>query len=254
MKRSFLFIVTILVASLLMTGCSALDIFVDKVPGSGELIVEHRELPAFNSINASGDIQLFLTQLEAGIEVHAESNLLKYVRTYVEDQTLIIEIAKADGSSVIIEPFEPILVYVQFDRIKDITLASGVEMTSSQLVAEGAEINISLLDDCHASINALRADILHVSLYGGSDLEIVDGQVLEQYIVASEDSTYTADWVKSEITEIALSDGSEASIWAEETFNVDISGGSIAYYYGSPVTLNEVRNKGDSDYISRGEH
>jgi hypothetical protein len=254
MKRSVLVIIIVLVVSLLMTGCSALDVFVDRVPGSGELIVEHRELPAFNSINASGDIQLFLTQLDKGVEVHAESNLLKYIRTYVEDQTLVIEIAKADGSSVIIEPFETIVVYVQFDRIKDISLAGGVEMTSSQLVAEGAEINLSLYEDCHASINALRTDILHVSLSGGSDLEIVDGQVLEQYIAASEDSTYTADWVKSDITEITLSDGSEATIWAEETFSVDISGGSIAYYYGSPVNLTEVRNRGDSDYISRGEH
>jgi len=254
MKRSLPFIIIVLLVSLLMTGCSALDVFVERVPGSGELIVEHRELPAFNSIDASGDIQLFLTQLDKGVEVHAESNLMKYIRTYIEDQTLIIEFAKADGSNIIIEPFEPIVIYVQFDRIKDISLANGVEMTSSQLVAEGAEINLSLYDDCHASINALRTDILHVDLFGGSELEIVDGQVLEQYIVASTDSSYTADWVKSDITEITLSDGSEASIWAEETFSVDISGGSIAYYYGSPTNLTEVRNKGESDYISRGEH
>lgn len=254
MKKGILLTIIALVASVLMTGCSVFDIFVERVEGSGEMIVEHRELPSFNSIKASGDIQLFITQIDSGIEVHAESNLLKYVRTYVEDQTLIIEIATADGSSIIIEPFEPILVYVQFARVKDISLSDGVVMTSSQLVAEGAEINLSLNKNCEGSINALRTDILHVSLSGGSDLQIVDGQVVEQYITASEDSTYIAEWVKSEITEIALSDNSEATIWAEEIFNVDLTGGSVAYYFGSPVNLIEVRNKGGSDYISRGEH
>lgn len=254
MRRSILLISIALTASLLMSACGVLEIFVDKIEGSGEVVVEHRELPEFTSIEVSGDIQLFITQLDTGVEVHAESNLLKYIRTYVEDQTLFIEIADADGNSVIIEPFEPILVYVQLARIKDISLSNGVEMTSSQLVAEGAEMNLSLHGDCDGSINALRTDILNISLSGGSHLEIVDGQVSEQYIQASEDSSYTAEWVKSDITEIELSDGSEATIWAEETFNVNLSGGSIAYYFGSPVNLNEVRNKGGSDYISRGEH
>ena len=144
-------------------------------------------------------------------------------------------------------------MYVQLDRIKDISLADSVDMTSSQLISEGAEINLSLHGDCEASINALRTDILHISLTGGSHLQIIDGQVTEQYILASEDSSYTAEWVRSEITEIELSDGSEATIWAEETFNVDLSGGSIAYYFGSPINLNEVRSRGGSDYISRGE-
>ncbi len=76
---------------------------------------------------------------------------------------------------------------------------------------------------------------------------------MNQYIKASGGSDYMADWVKSETTELILSGGGEARIWVEETLDIDLSGGSTAYYYGSPADLNENGNSGGSDYISKGE-
>lgn len=253
MKKWMCFLALALIAAVGMTGCEVLELFVETVEGSGESIVEKRELGSFNAIEAHGDFELYVTQENAGIEVHAESNLLKYVHTYVEDQTLIVEIADTDGSSINLKPLKPIKVYVKLVHIISVSLSGGVEFTSGQLVAENAEINISLIEDSQGKINAVRTGVLNVYLASGSELEIVDGNVTEQFIKACEGSKYMAEWVKSELTEIALSGGSEATVWAEETFNVDLSGGSMAYYYGSPNNLNEIRSKGESDYLSRGE-
>ena len=253
MKKS-LSLLFVLFVALSITSCGVMKVFAETVEGSGEVIVEHRDLPVYNSIEAHGDIELYVTQLNTGVEVHAESNLIKYVRTYVEDQTLIVKIADSDGNDINLKPLEPIRVYVKLVRIKEVSLYDGVILTSSQLVADGGEINVFLSGESWGYINAIRTGTLHVSLSGGSELQVIDGQVTEQYISASDESIYTADWLRSETTEIQLSDNSEATIWAEDTFNVNLSGGSMAYYYGSPVNLNEVRTSGDSDYISRGEH
>ena len=251
-KMLTLFLVLILAIS--MASCDVMKVFVETVEGSGEVIVEHRDLPVFNSIEAHGDIELYVTQLNTGVEVHAESNLIKYVRTYVEDQTLIVEIADTDGSSINVKPLEPIRVYVKLVRIKNVSLFDGVEMTSSQLVADGGEINIYMSGRSWGYVNAIRTGTLHVDLLGGSELKVIDGQVTEQFVTADDESIYTADWLRSETTEIQLSENSEATIWAEDTFNVNLTGGSMAYYYGSPVNLYEVKSSGGSDYISRGEH
>lgn len=252
-KRIPLIILTVIIA-LSMAGCNMLSFFIKTVEGSGELTIEKRDLPSFKSIEASGELELFVTQLDDGLEVHAESNLMKYVRTYVEDQTLIVEIADTDGSSIILHPLEPIQVYVNLPQIERITLSGGVEMTSSQLLAEEAQIDLAFSGGSVGSVNAIRTGDLRVNLSGGSELQVIDGQVNDQYIQASGASIYTAEWLKSDTTKIELSGGSEATIWAEEGFNVDLSGGSLAYYYGSPVQLNEIRSSGGSDYISRGEH
>jgi hypothetical protein len=253
LKRIFLFTLTLTIG-LSLASCNVLDLFVKTVEGSGEMTVEKRDLPTFNAIEASGDFELFITQLDEGVEVHAESNLMKYVRTYVENQVLIVEISDTDGSSIILHPLEPIQVYANLQQIESITLSGGVEMTSSQLLAEEAQLDLAFSGGSVGSVNAIRTGDLHINLSGGSELQVVDGQVKEQVVKASGASIYTADWLKSDTTEIQLSGGSEATIWAVEAFNVDLTGGSLAYYYGSPVQLNEVRSSGGSDYISRGEH
>ncbi len=244
---------TAFLLAILLSGCAVANIFVKTVQGSGEVVVEKREVDSFSKIKAHGNLELFVTQVEPGVEVHAESNLMKYIHTYVEDQTLIVEIADTDGASINLQPLEPIQVYVMLTKITDLQLSGGVDLVTGQLVAEEMNMNFSLSGGSTAKINAVRTGTLDLNLSGASELEIVDGQVSEQFIEASGDSRYLAEWLKSESTSMMLSGGSEATIWAEEDFEVDLSGGSLAYYYGSPNNLNEVKSTGGSDYISKGE-
>lgn len=240
--------------ALILSGCSVANIFVKSVQGSGEVVVEKRDVETFSKIKAHGNLELFINQVEPGVEVRAESNLMKYVHTYVEDQTLFVEIADTDGTSNInLRPLEPIQVYVMLTKITDLQISGGADVLAGQIIAEDIQMNLSLSGESTAKINAVRTGTLNITLSGESKLEIVDGQVVEQHIKASKESQYTADWLKSEITTMVLSQGSEGTIWAEEDFEVELSGGSTAYYYGSPNNLNEIRNTGGSDYISKGE-
>lgn len=236
-----------------LSSCSVADIFLKTVHGSGEVVVEKREVESFSKIEAHGDLELFVTQVEPGIEIHAESNLMKYIHTYVEDQTLIVEIADTDGASINLQPLEPIQVYVMLTKITDLQLSGSVDLKAGQLIAEEMNMNLTLSGESTAIINAVRTGTLDINLSGASELEIVDGQVSEQIVEASGESQYQAEWLKSETTNMLLSGGSEATIWAEENFEVDLSGGSTAYYYGSPNKLSEIKSTGGSDYISKGE-
>ena len=251
-KYGYLVPVLLLLASMI-SSCGVANIFMDTVQGSGEVVTEIREVPNFSKIEAHGDFELFVTQIESGIEIHAEGNLMKYIHTYVKDQTLVVEIADTDGSGINLKPLEPIEIYVKLTKITDISLTGGVKLNSGQLIAKDMQINLLLTDGSEAKINALRTGTLTVTLLDESSLEIVDGQVTEQTIKASKESQYSAEWLKSEATTMVLSGDSEATIWAEETFEVELTGGSTAYYYGSPNTLTEVKNAGGSDYVSKGE-
>lgn len=249
----FKHILIAILLAMLLSGCAVANIFVKTVQGSGEVVVEKREVESFSKIKAHGDLELFVTQVEPGVEVHAETNLMKYIHTYVEDQTLIVEIADTDGASINLQPLEPIQVYVMLTKITDLQLSGGVDLNTGQLIAEDMDMNFVLSGGSTAKINAVRTGTLDINLSGASELEIVDGQITEQFLEASGDSRYIAEWLKSESTTMVLSGGSEATIWAEEDFEVDLSGGSFAYYYGSPNNLNEIKSTGGSDYISKGE-
>ena len=248
------YVVIALFLALALSGCSVANIFVKTVHGSGEVVIEKRDVETFSKIKAHGDLELFVTQVDPGVEIRAESNLMKYVHTYVQDQTLIVEIADTDGtSSINLQPLEPIQVYVMLTKITDMQLSGSVDLIAGQIIAEDIQMNLTLSGESTAKIDAVRTGTLNINLSGASELEIVDGQVSDQHIKANGESQYLAEWLKSESATMMLSKGSEATIWAEENFEVDLSGGSTAYYFGSPNNLSEIKNTGGSDYISKGE-
>jgi len=236
-----------------LTGCDIVNLFVKTVVGSGELVIEEREVTSFSKIDAGGGVELLIIRGNSGIKVNAESNLMKYIHTYVEGETLFVEIADTDGGSINLQPLEPIQVNVQFSKITGVSLSGGVNLESEELTVEDMQIDVAMSGGSVAKIDAVHTDKLNVTLSGGSELSITEGEVTKQFIEASGGSVYLADWVQSEVTELMLSGGSEATVWAEETLEIDLSGGSTAYYYGSPNNLNEIGNSGGSDYISKGE-
>ena len=180
------FVVAALLLSVVLSGCAVANIFLKTVHGSGEVVVEERDVETFSKIEAHGDLELFVTQMEPGIiEVQAESNLMKYIHTYVEDQTLIVEIADTDGASINLQPLEPIKVHVMLTKITDVLLTGSVDLKAGQLIAEELQMNLTLSGESTAKINAVRSGTLDIKLSGASELEIVDGQVSEQFIEAS---------------------------------------------------------------------
>ena len=253
MRKTTILVSLLLIAALSLTGCDIVNLFIKTVVGSGELVIEEREVTSFSKIDAGGGVELLITKGNNGIEVNAESNLMKYIRTYVEGETLFVEIADTDGGSINLQPLEPIRVSVQFSKITGVSLSGGVNLASEELTVEDMQIDVAMSGGSVAKIDAVHTDKLNVTLSGGSELSITEGEVTKQFIEASGGSVYLADWVQSEVTELMLSGGSEATVWAEETLEIDLSGGSTAYYYGSPNNLNEIGNSGGSDYISKGE-
>jgi len=264
MRKLTILVSLLLIAALSLTGCDIVNLFVKTVVGSGELVIEEREVTSFSKIDASGGVELLITKGNSGIEINAESNLMKYIHTYVEGETLFVEIADTDGGSINLQPLEPIRVTVQFTKITGVSLSGftkitgvslsgGVNLASEEITVEEMQIDVAMSGGSVAKIDAIHTDKLNVTLSGGSELSITEGEVTKQFIEASGGSVYMADWLQSEVTELMLSGGSEATVWAEETLDIDLSGGSIAYYYGSPNNLNEIGNSGGSDYISKGE-
>ena len=253
MKKAAFIMTLSLIIVLTLTGCDIVNLFVNTVIGSGELVVEEREVTSFSKIDASGNLELYVTKSNTGIEVNAESNLMKYIHTFVEGETLFVEIADTDGGSINLQPLEPIQVFVEFTKITDVSLHGGVQMESKELVAEEMQININMSGGSTAKIDAILTENLNMTLSGGSNLNVTEGKVTNQIIKASGGSEYMADWVQSVVTELIFSGGSEGTIWAEETLELALSGGSIVYYYGSPNNLDEIRSSGGSDYISKGE-
>ena len=67
----------------------------EKISGNGNVVKQDREVSSFNSINASGVFNIYFAQGDKeSLVVEADENLIPYLETKVEDNTLFIDVKK----------------------------------------------------------------------------------------------------------------------------------------------------------------
>lgn len=131
----------------------------------------------------------------------------------------------------------------------NVDLSGGSQVTLGSLMGEKLEVDVSgggrfvvdnaELDDSVFSlsggsstvIDSLLGDILAFSISGGGTAQLA-GEIGDQQIDLSGNSTYDAADLMSQHAVVEA--GGNATIWATETLDVDLSGGSTVEYRGDP--------------------
>ena len=183
--------------------------FDKKVKGSGNLVTEARDLNDFTGVNVSSIFQVEITaQQEFAVEVEADDNLLRLIKTEVHNGILHIEpigrITSENGLKVRI--FAP-----DIDNIQ----ASGA-----------SKINLS----------GVKNEELRVDMGGASKIS-VSGETARLEVEVSGASAADTENLRSEVANVNASGASHVSVSAAAELRADASGASRIVYSGSPKNI-----------------
>jgi Putative auto-transporter adhesin, head GIN domain len=195
--------------------------FKQRIAGSGVTKTETRIVEGFQNIEASGAMIVEVTtSTEFLLEVDADDNLLEYVQTEIDGDTLKIY------SKGWLSPKTKMIVRVSMPEI-------------NEAEASGAS---------NVSISGIQNDRLSVSASGASKITL-RGEAQSLVVDLSGASKLDANELQSKNVEVDASGASSASINASETLEADASGASRIAYYGDGVKVNK-RTSGASS-VSR---
>jgi hypothetical protein len=185
--------------------------FKQRIAGSGVAKTETRTVEDFQNIETSGAMIVEVkTSKEFFVEVEADDNLLEYVKTEIDGDTLKIY------SKGWLSPKNKMIVRVSMPEI-DEAEASGAS---------------------NISISGIQNDRLSVSASGASKITL-SGEVQSLIIDLSGASKLDANELQSKNVEVDASGASNASINASETLNADASGASRISYFGDATDVNK---------------
>jgi hypothetical protein len=185
--------------------------FKQRIAGSGVAKTETRIVEGFQNIDTSGAMIVEVkTSKEFFVEVEADDNLLEYVKTEIDGDTLKIY------SKGWLSPKSKMIVRVSMPEI-DEAEASGAS---------------------NISISGIQNDRLSVSASGASKITL-SGEVQSLIIDLSGASKLDANELQSKNVEVDASGASSASINASETLNADASGASRISYSGDATEVNK---------------
>lgn len=202
MKKNILFLLVI--SSALFIGCR--DWGIAGVRGNGKVVTENRNIDDFTELELGG---AYNVEVKVGdkpsLVIYGEGNILKYIRTRVDGDKLIIDTKKN------ISPRKEI-------KIK-ITVPSLERLESS-----GA---------CDVYVESISGDKFTLDLSGAGSVE-VNGKVDRLDVDISGAASVNAKNLKARDTRVSLSGASSADVYASEFIDASVSGVGTINYYGNP--------------------
>jgi hypothetical protein len=176
------------------------------VKGSGDIEEEYRDIDNFDEIDISGAFDVRVTVGESPrLQISGDDNLLKYVRTRVRGNKLIIDTKKE------INPRRKLKVVASTEYLERLDVSGANSVKVRGIDSEKFSANIS--GACTVSLVGSTNEF-DVDLSGATNLYADD---------------FRADRVR-----IDCSGASKAEVFARQYINADASGVSKISFYGNP--------------------
>lgn len=189
----------LLISLLSLTSCK-----LTGIKGNGDLVEEIREVETFRKIDVSGNYDVEINVGESTkLEIVAESNLLKYIKTKVKRNTLYI------SSKENLRPKEDLKIIISCPDLEAIE-CSGV----NDIIAEG--------------INSEKFDI---DLSGAGSIDISGEANLFRIEVSGAADLMARHFHTSDV-KIDVSGAANAEVFATRSCDAEVSGAGYIELYG----------------------
>lgn len=192
------------------------------VKGSGVAASEKRDESEFKSVDVGGVFQVEITaQKDYSVEVSADDNLLQYIKTEVEGDTLKISTEKRINSQT------PIIVRISAPNIEHVDASGASKVT----------------------VNGLKNSKFGLDTSGASKVDL-SGETASLTIDVSGASKIDAENLIAARANVGASGASKVTLNASEELIADASGASKISYAGNPKNV-EKKSSGASSVSAR---
>lgn len=136
-------------------------------PGSGNLITESRDVPAFDAVDVSSGLNLVLEVVPDGaqaVSVSYDDNLVDNIVTRVRGNTLVVEVDGAFntfGSGRVVS--------VTATSLTSVTASGGSNVDAS---GEAREYSLNASGGSDVNLRDLDAETVELEVSGGSDVDV----------------------------------------------------------------------------------
>lgn len=210
----------------------------EDIKGNKEVMEESRSILGFEEIAIAGAFEVELVKEDSDrILIIAESNLLKYILTHVENGKLSIETPK----KINLKPTEKILIRIPFTEITEIEKSGSGKITSeSEIKTKNLDINCSGSSKVNLVVDV--SNDLSISKSGSCHMQI-EGFAENLDIKSSGSGKFESEKLSVKEADVKLSGSGEIHLSCEDELNVKVSGSGKVLYAGDPSNI-DIKTSG----------
>lgn len=215
-----------------------------NIEGNGHVISETRTVGTFHSISAKGAMDIYLIPVSNAsnyqVKLEGESNVLQYIQTHVDGGTLVLDTKHGFNVST----HGDLKAYIQVPQLDEVNLYGSGDIIGKDTLFSDNKMGFSLYGSGDVKV-AVHAPEIEGNLLGSGKLALAGfTQDLSVSITGSAD--YEGEDLKAENAKISIMASGDATVYASEKLEADITGSGDIYYYGNPTTVTKsVKGSGE---------
>ena len=153
-------------ALLLLSSCD--EIFAKRIRGNGNITMQSRSAGSFNSIDVSGNIDVYAGQdSSSSVKVETDENLQEYIDIYNEGE--ILRIRPKEGYNL--KSDRKIKVYVSAADYKEFQASGACDIVGEGRIASSSDIHFELSGSCDVTME-LQAPKISSNLSGACSIKL----------------------------------------------------------------------------------
>jgi len=209
-------------------------------PGSGNVVIQTREVDDFTSIKMDYFGQVTVTQGKTtSVKVEAEDNVLPGLQTRVRNDTL--EIFYQAENREYIRPTKPVKITIVVKDLKEVDFGSAGDFTINGIKTDSLDVSVSGAGNL--KLNDLVTKNLSVDLSGAGTMT-ASGETDNLDLTISGVGGLNGKELHSKTAQVQLSGAGGATVWVDDKLDAQVSGVGSVNYYGSPDVTKQVSGVG----------
>ncbi len=207
-----------------------------KVEGNGNLKKETRDVGSFTAISSGGswDVQIVYGNSNS-IQIEGDDNLLPYIQTEVEKDTLKIDSKKY----VNIQSHKKITVYVSVTKLTGISLAGSGDITGKGDFTNNDKTSFSLAGSGNIQIDFKTIETVGISIAGSGNVKLSGAAQKVTASIAGSGNANCENVVADDLS-ASIAGSGHVKCTANKSVKASIMGSGDVYYKGNATDIKKT--------------
>lgn len=213
-----------------------------RLAGSGNVVVEAREVSGFDAVSLFTEGRVVITQGEQeALTIETDDNLLPYLDTEVRSGTLTLA-PTDDANNLDLDPSDGIIYRVELASLSELSLIGAGTMEMDSLETDELELVLTGAGDIR--VESLEADELVSRILGAGSITAA-GQVEVQDVSLLGAGDYRGSDLRSSRATVTIPGTGRVELWVTGDLDVTVAGHGDVAYYGRPTVSQTVVGSGN---------
>ena len=211
-----------------------------RIKGNGNVVTRELNKGDFTKVEQRGSFDVYLSNSpSASVKIEAEENLIEYIETFINDNTLVIR--TKEGYSL--KPDRDVKIYISAPQLTDIQSSGSGDIISQSLLSDSTKISFGVRGSANIQVD-VNAPEIDAEISGTGDMEL-KGQTRKFNAEVKGSGNIKASDLKAEDTDIEIKGSGDADVFASASLNVNVRGsGDVRYKGNAPKVTNDIKGSG----------